>query len=167
MLRLGNSAGFRLGGIPSVFEKVTFYADTSWWVAFKNTRDPHHPQAISLWDRNENAAVLWTPWHRVEVLNAIRQAERLGFLTESSSVIRALEKEIRLGYWPHVEFSWTDAVRKANELSAVHSRDLAIRAMDLFHVAIACEVGVDEFLTFDEDQANLSRAAGIPVWNGL
>ncbi len=25
-----------------------------------------------------------------------------------SSVIRALEKEICLGYWPHVEFSWTD-----------------------------------------------------------
>ena len=28
-------------------------------------------------------------------------------------MIRALEKEIRLGYWPHVEFSWTDRVRAA------------------------------------------------------
>ena len=27
---------------------------------------------------------------------------------DSSSVIRALEKEIRFGYWPHVDFSWTD-----------------------------------------------------------
>ena len=126
---------------------MPFYADTSWWVAFKNTRDPHHLKAISLWDINESAAVLWTPWHRVEVFNAIRQAERLGFLAESSSVIRALEKEIRLGYWPHVEFSWTDTVCTANELSAVHSRDLPIRAMDLFHIAIACETSVDEFLT--------------------
>ena len=53
-------------------KKVTFYADTSWWVAFKNTRDPHHSKAMSLWDINESAAVLWTPWHRVEVFNAIR-----------------------------------------------------------------------------------------------
>lgn len=28
-------------------------------------------------------------------------------------MIRALEQEIRLGYWPHVEFSWTDTVRAA------------------------------------------------------
>jgi len=145
---------------------VIYYADTSWWVAFKNTRDPHHSKAISLWDNNDDVAVPWTPWHRVEVFNAIRQAERFGFLAESSYVIRALEKEIRLGYWPHVEFRWTDAVRTANELSAVHSRDLPIRAMDLFHIAIACEVGADEFLTFDGDQANLARAAGLPVWNG-
>ena len=85
---------------------------------------------------------------------------------DSSSVIRAFEKEIRLGYWPHVDFSWTDTVRTANELSAVHSRDLPIRAMDLFHIAIACETRADEFLTFDEDQANLARAAGLPVWKG-
>jgi predicted nucleic acid-binding protein len=65
-----------------------------------------------------------------------------------------------------VEFSWTDAVRTANELSAVHSRDLTIRAMDLFHLAIACEVGADQFLTFDEDQANLAEAAGFGVWKG-
>jgi predicted nucleic acid-binding protein len=38
--------------------------------------------------------------------------------------------------------------------------------MDLFHIAIACETGADEFLTFDEDQANLAHAAGLPVWKG-
>jgi predicted nucleic acid-binding protein len=85
---------------------------------------------------------------------------------DSSSVIRALEKEIRLGCWPRVEFSWIDTVRTANELSTVHSRDLPIRALDLVHIAIACETGTEEFLTFDEDQANLARAAGLPVWKG-
>lgn len=38
--------------------------------------------------------------------------------------------------------------------------------MDLVHIAIACETGTEEFLTFDEDQANLARAAGLPVWKG-
>jgi predicted nucleic acid-binding protein len=35
---------------------------------------------------------------------------------------------------------------------------------DLFHLAIACETGADEFLTFDREQADLTRAAGLPVW---
>ncbi len=53
-----------------------------------------------------------------------------------------------------------------NNLSTVHSRDLSIRAMDVFHIAIACETGADEFLTFDEDQADLARAAGLPLYKG-
>ena len=145
---------------------MILYADTSWWVAFKNSRDSQHESAASLWDISDEITVIWTPWHRVEVFNAIRQAERLGLLTTSGPIIRALENEVRLGYWPHVEFDWTDAVRTANELSAVHSRDHAIRAMDLFHVAIACEVGAEQFLTFDEDQASLAEAAGLVVWKG-
>ena len=145
---------------------MILYADTSWWVAFKNSRDSQHESAASLWDISDEITVIWTPWHRVEVFNAIRQAERLGLLITSGPVIRALENEVRLGYWPHVEFSWTDAVRTANELSSVHSRDHTIRAMDLFHVAIACEVGAEQFLTFDEDQATLAEAAGLVVWKG-
>lgn len=145
---------------------MIFYADTSWWVAFKNSRDSHHKAATSLWDSSDEVAVVWTPWHRVEVFNAIRQAERLGYLATSKAVIRTLENEVRLGYWPHVEFDWTNAVRTANELSAVHSSKLSIRAMDLFHIAIASEVGAEQFLTFDEDQAGLAKAAGFAVWNG-
>ena len=47
------------------------------------------------------------------------------------------------------KLSGTDTVRTANEFSTVHSRDLPIRAMDLFPIAIACETSVDEFLTSD------------------
>jgi predicted nucleic acid-binding protein len=135
-------------------------------MAFKNSRDLHHSAAVSLWDLSYEINVIWTPWHRVEVFNAIRQAERWRLLSASAVVIRTLEKEVRLGYWPHVEFSWTETVRTANELSAVHCRDLTIRAMDLFHVAIACVVGADQFLTFDDDQASLAEAVGVAVWKG-
>ena len=147
---------------------MTAYADTSWWVAYKNSSDRHHTEAVQYFTDHSDGFVIWTPWQRVEVFNSFRQLERMGSLPKRPAIdfIRALEKEIRLGYWPHLEFSWTDTVRAANELSAVHSRDLPIRAMDLFHIAIACETGADEFLTFDEDQANLARAAGLPVWIG-
>ena len=37
----------------------------------------------------------------------------------------------------------------------------------LFSFAVtSSELSADEFLTFDEDQANLARAADLPVWKG-
>ena len=74
-----------------------------------------------------------------------------------------LEQEVRVGYWPHVEFAWTEAVRTACELSAEHSLKMLIRSMDLFHVAIAIEVAADGFLSFDEDQNALAEAAGLSL----
>jgi len=145
---------------------VTAYADTSWWVAYKNTSDSQHKQAVGLFDDISNVAVVWTPWQRVEVFNAFRQLDRMGSLPKqpASAFIRALENEVRLGYWPHVEFDWADAVRTANDLSADHSRNLLIRGMDLFHVAIALEVGAEKFLSFDAEQTALAEAAGVEVW---
>lgn len=142
------------------------YADTSWWVALKNESDALHGQAVQFFDRPHGHEMIWTPWHRLEVFNAFRQQERAGLLPKTPAVvfIRALEHEVRLGYWPHVEFNWIDAVRTANELSSVHSRDLLLRGMDLFHVAIALETGSELFLTFDAEQAALAEAAGLQLW---
>jgi predicted nucleic acid-binding protein len=84
---------------------------------------------------------------------------------ESRQIIRLLEQEVRIGYWPHVEFDWTDAVRTAGELRAEHSLKILVRAMDLFHVAIAIEVGADALLSFDIGQIALARAAGLTVVN--
>ena len=63
----------------------------------------------------------------------------------------------------HVEFDWTGAIRTACELSAEHSLKMVIRGMDLFHVAIAIEVGADGFLSFDDEQNDLAEAAGLPL----
>jgi predicted nucleic acid-binding protein len=144
---------------------VKVYADTSWWFALKCRRDTHHVAATSLFDQHLGTEVLWTPWHRVEVFNSLRQAERAGLVPDGQSrrMIRLLEQEVRLGYWPHVEFDWTDAVRTACELGAGHSLRFLVRAMDLFHVAIALEVAADGFLSFDSDQNVLAEAAGLPL----
>jgi len=58
---------------------VRLYADTSWWFALKCRRDTHHAAAVSLFDREPEAEVLWTPWQRVEVFNSFRRGpERAG-----------------------------------------------------------------------------------------
>ena len=144
---------------------MKLYADTSWWLGYKCRRDTHHPKALNLFDHHEDAEVLWTPWQRVEVFNGFCQAERAGLFAkgESRRMIRLLEQEVRMGYWPHVEFDWTDAVRTAGELRAEHSLRLRIRSMDLFHVAIAIEVGASALLSFDAEQIALSEAAGLSV----
>src|SRR5215471_9148520 len=143
------------------------YADTSWWLGYKCRGDTQHQAALSLFDREAEAEVLWTPWQRVEVFNSFCQAERAGLLAkgESRQMIRLLEQEVRLGYWPHVEFDWTDAVRTAGELRAEHSLNMVVRAMDLFHVAIAIEIGAEAMLSFDVDQLALAKEAGLAGLN--
>lgn len=144
---------------------MRLYADTSWWLGYKCRQDVHHVAAVNLFDRHPEAEVLWTPWQRVEVFNGFCQVERAGLLAkgESHRVIRLLEQEVRIGYWSHVEFDWTDAVRTAGELRAEHSLNMVVRAMDLFHLAIAIEVGADALLSFDTDQIILAKAAGLVV----
>lgn len=146
---------------------MRMYADTSWWLGYKCRRDTQHEAAISLFDREPDAEVLWTQWQRVEVFNSFCQGERAGLVTrgESRRLIRLLDQEVRLGYWPHVEFDWTDAVRTAGELRAEHSLKLLVRSMDLFHVAIAIEVGAEALLSFDREQIALAEAAGLAVLN--
>jgi predicted nucleic acid-binding protein len=144
---------------------MRLYADTSWWLGYKCRRDRQHNAALSLFDQDPDAEVFWTPWQRVEVFNGVCQAERAGLLSKGDSrrIIRLLEQEVRTGYWPHVEFDWTDAVRTAGELRAEHSLKMMVRAMDLFHVAIAIEVGADALLSFDKEQIALAKAAGLTV----
>jgi len=144
---------------------MNYYADTSWWLGYKCRRDTHHEAALTLFERDPDAEVLWTPWQRVEVFNSFLQAERDGLVSEgeSSQLIRTLEQEIRLGYWPHVEFDWTETVRTAFRLANEHSLKMLVRSMDLFHVAIAIELNADAFLSFDRDQIELAEAAGLKV----
>lgn len=141
---------------------MNIYADTSWWFAYKRREDPHHRAAVTLFDRTPDAQILWTPWHRVEVFNIFRQAEYQKVILpgEARDMIRVLEQEIHFGYWAHIEFAWTEAVRTACELGAEFSLRRGVRSMDLFHVAIAIEVAADAFLSFDQDQNDLASAAG-------
>ncbi|HEY1171366.1 MAG TPA: hypothetical protein VGH19_08370 [Verrucomicrobiae bacterium] len=141
------------------------YADTSWWLAYKCRLDAHHELATSIFDSYQDAEIVWTPWQRVEVFNSFRQAERFGLLGKGDSqpLISALQQEVKLGYWPHVEFDWTNAIRLAGEISAKHSASMVIRGMDLFHVAIARELSVDAFLSFDEEQIALAKASGLKL----
>jgi predicted nucleic acid-binding protein len=42
-----------------------------------------------------------------------------------------------------------------------HSMDLGTRTLDILHVACACEVGAERFLSFDKRQIQLAERAGL------
>ncbi len=105
------------------------------------------------------------------MFNTIRQltrnpeARRRLLAPEARALIHALETDVRLGYLTHIETDWRDVLGTANVLSVAHSFDLPCLAPDLLHVAYAVELGSELFVSFDDDQLALARAAGLKVEN--
>jgi len=72
-----------------------------------------------------------------------------------------VEADVRAGYFQHLETDWRDVLRAAYEISAKHGFALSCRSADLLHVAYAKELGIDLFVSFDDDQIKLAKAAGL------
>ncbi len=145
------------------------YADTSFLIAFRVRRDTLHPVALGFYEVRQDQTWLWSPWHRVEVFNSIRQLvhhpqrERRLRLVEAKALIHRIEADVRLGYFTHLEADWRDVLRTANELSIAQGFELACRSADLLHVAYANELAAETFVSFDEAQLSLAQASGLKI----
>ena len=139
------------------------YADSSFIVSVYRA-DSCHEAAIAFLGRNA-LTLAYTPLHRVEVRNALRNATAAGDLTkaECATAFRQIEEDLRDGLLVHVPVQWTDALRLADRLSEKHASNEGQRAIDLLHVAIALECGAQRFLTFDKRQRKLAKVAGLTV----
>ncbi len=113
---------------------------------------------------NENE-LAFTPLHRIETRNALRNAAVRGEITEEErkKAFRRIEEDLRDGFFIPTPFSWTDILRRADELSERHREKDGQRTLDLLHVAIALELRASVFLSFDKRQRRLARAAGLRV----
>jgi predicted nucleic acid-binding protein len=143
------------------------YADTSFLVAFRVPYDTYHRIALTFYQAKQDDTWLWSPWHRVEVLNTVRQltrhpeAKRRLSTAEARALVHYLERDVRLGYFTHMEADWRDVLRTANEISLAYGFELACRSADLLHVAYAKELSAQLFVGFDDDQLALAKAAGL------
>jgi len=68
-----------------------------------------------------------------------------------------------MGLLIHLPVEWTNVLRRADELSEMYSTRHGQRTIDLLHVAIALEARANIFLSFDQRQRKLARAAGLRV----
>lgn len=109
--------------------------------------------------------LIFTPLHRIEARNALRNAVGRGDISvaEQRDAFHEIEEDLRDGLLIHTPVVWTDIFRRADELSAKHAASAGQRTIDLLHVAIALEAGAKTFLSFDQRQRKLARAAGLKV----
>lgn len=143
------------------------YPDTSFLVALKVRYDTFHETALDVYEPRQTEPWLWSPWHRVEVFNAIRQLTRHPDKRrrlpkpEAKALIHRLETDVRLGYFTHLEVDWRDVLRTANEVSIGCGFEEACPAADLLHVAYAKELAAEWFVSFDQEQMALAEATGL------
>src|SRR5712664_3154044 len=144
---------------------MNIYPDTSFLIALRFFDDTHHEVATEYFELKGEEPFLWSPWHRLEVSNTLRQLARgdQPALREADArrIIHRLETDVRVGYFLHIEADWRDVLRSAYEISAEHAFSYSCRSADLLHVAYAKELAADSFVSFDDDQLQLAQAVGL------
>ena len=107
--------------------------------------------------------IIWlTPFHRVEVANAISLHVFRKKLTAQSAkrTWREFQEDIRSNVWMTVDLPvsvWETGIN----LTRRHTPALGFRTLDLLHVACAIELRADRFWTFDERQKKLAETVGL------
>jgi predicted nucleic acid-binding protein len=139
------------------------YADSSFLISLHRADSFHHA-ANSFLAKNA-LSLAFTPLHRIETRNALRNATAGGDMTkpECATAFRQIEEDLRDGLLVPTPVQWTEAFRRADQLSEKHAEREGQRTIDLLHVAIALEGGAERFLSFDKRQRKLAKAAGLAV----
>ena len=140
------------------------YADSSFIVALY--LQEQNSGAVAAFMQQYGMALPFTAWHRLEVRNAMRLAvfHRAIESFQAKAQLGQLEIDLReKTLVVHTPIDWVNILRKAEHLGAARNESLGCRSSDLFHVASALESGADQFLTFDDRQRKMAKAAGLTV----
>jgi predicted nucleic acid-binding protein len=139
------------------------YADSPFLVSLHRA-DTNHA-AANAYLAKAALTLAFTPLHRVEVRNALRNATANGEMTgaDCRQAFRQIDDDLCDGLLIHTSVEWTDVFCRADELSEKHAATHGVRTIDLLHVAIALECGAKTFLSFDTRQRKLAKAAGLKV----
>jgi predicted nucleic acid-binding protein len=140
-----------------------FYADSSFLVSLYRKDD--NQKAANDFMAQTTPSLGFSPFNRIELRNALRNSQAFGQITEQDrrAAFRQIDIDINEGILLHVPVEWTNVFRQADELSEKHAGRQGQRTIDLLHVAIALECGAKIFLSFDNRQKRLARAAGLKV----
>lgn len=82
---------------------------------------------------------------------------------EGEQMLRDLQADLASGVMARIPVDWEDAHGLAEGLSSKHTITEGCRFADILHVATALHLGAAEFLSFDENQKKLAKAAGLQV----
>jgi hypothetical protein len=74
-----------------------------------------------------------------------------------------VEADVSAGLWELPVYDLVDVYAQAESISRRHTAILGTRSLDILHVAAAIILKVPAFITDDDRQARLARAAGLRV----
>jgi len=121
-------------------------------------------QAVALVKRHRGRMpYLWL--HQLEFRNALRLRvfRREITPTQRDASLNLMLADLAAGLFEHSAIEMADVMTEAERLSALHSEKIGTRSLDILHVAAALVMGAERFLTFDDRQHALAKAAGLKV----
>lgn len=126
--------------------------------------EPRAAEAITLVNASPNPPP-FTDLHGLEMRSALRQKVGRGEITQSDcrQLLAAVEVDIQGGVYQIPRLIWAEVFAQAETLSAAHGVATLCRSLDTLHVALAFELGCEEFCSFDNRQARMAVAAGLTV----
>jgi predicted nucleic acid-binding protein len=142
---------------------VTAYFDTSvitkWYLP-----EPDSVDALRVRARFAPPAAL-THLHRVELVTAwhlkvLRHEIPMAIVEQA---LGHVEADVSAGLWELPVYDLVDVYAQAESISRRHTAILGTRSLDILHVAAAIILKVPAFITDDDRQARLARAAGLRV----
>ena len=124
--------------------------------------EPNSPRATELVG---DSSALLSALHRLEMQSALGQKLGRREITEAEygEVRKDIENDVAQGVFISTVVDWVRVFARAEELAVKHGSATLCRSFDTLHVALALELGVTEFCTFDTRQATMARAAGLYV----
>ena len=139
------------------------YADTGFLCSLY-APDAHSVRAVARMARQSlPLPFLWL--HQLELRNALRLRVFRSEITpaQRDASLNTLLADLATGVLTSANPALPEVMIEAERLSAIHSEKIGTRSLDILHVSAALVLGVGEFLTFDQRQGALARAAGLKV----
>lgn len=125
------------------------------------------PDTVAAWQavNRIQGPLIFTPLHRLEMMNGIRRCAASRKVTRAQAVraLLVLRGHLKGGRYTLPAVDWQAVFLRAHRLSQRHARKRLVRSLDLLHVAAALEIGATEFLTFDDRQRDTAAAEGFNV----
>lgn len=142
---------------------MTGYADSSFLISL-TVEDGNTEDARRFMTRHPGP-LPFNPLHRLEVRHGLRLRVHRDEIdtVRRAAALRQIEEDLEDGVLVHQAIPWTEAMRKAEQLSADHAERIGSRAADTLHVAAALLAGARQFLSFDKRQRDLAGTAGLDV----
>lgn len=139
------------------------YADTSFLVA-SLIPDAHSGEAMALLGKS-GSPLAYGPLHCLELANAVRLKVFWRQITaeQAAAAFAHRDQLLRDEAWVRRGTSLGKALERAEGLSAASTVRTGGRSLDLIHVALALDLGIKQFWTFDKRQRGVAEEAGLVI----